>query len=364
MRRGFTLIELLVAISIVAVLASIAMPIYGVVRRSMQASTTQHILRKVDAGLRQFKVDWLVYPGQMSYPASEGDLANRLWYHIGTDIGPAKRTAILQDAEDAGNLFNFVMSGAQPSALTYTTASVVANSTVGNTTSVAILLNRMGRERARLAAVTGNLWLRGPVVAAASAPPLTQDLRATQFFPSPQSLGSGPPDPGPGWASDYLNGELDARFHDDSGISDVWGRPLIYVCQTIPGVLGSHMVRSYMHCVVYKVVCYGLGPIGFNPADGPGPSLATSRPHLLYGGRVVISATDAGDKKGATPTDATYFPSVTEPMGSDIRYYSSRSYAREFELWSGGPDRAFGYMRNAPANRDNLACVPYDREYR
>lgn len=364
MRRGFTLFELLIAMSIVMILMSISLPIYSVVRRSMQQASTQFVLRKVDAGLRQFKVDWLVYPGQMDYPASEADLTNRLWYHIGTDISQAKRTAILQDAEGAGNLFNFVTSGAQPSPLTYTAASVVANSTVGNSTSCAILLNRMGRERARLAAVTGNLWLRGPVTAPVSAAPLTQDLRAIPFYPSPQSLGGAPPDPGPGWACDYLAGELDARFKDGNAVLDVWGRPLVYICQVIPGVLGSHMVRSYNDCVVFKVACYGLGPMGFNPADGPGPNLATSRPHLLYGGRVVISTSDAGDKMGPTPTDATWFPSLAEPMGSDIRYYATRAYAREFELWSGGPNRAFGYMRNAPANRDNLACTPYNREYR
>lgn len=364
MSRGFTLIELLIAMSVIAVLTSFALPIYGVVRRAMQQSATQLVLRKVDAGLRQFKVDWLVYPGQMGYPASGADLTNRLRYHIGTDIDPAKRTAILRDAEDAGNLFNFVTSGAQPSPLTYTAASVVANSTVGNSTSCAILLNRMGRERARLAAVTGNLWLRGPVIAAQSSSPVAFDLRATPFFPAPQSLGGGPGDPGPGWACDYLAGELEARFMDGDAIVDVWGRPLAYICQAIPGVLGSHMIRSYNHCVVYKVACYGLGPIGFDPAEGPGPALAASRPHLLYGGRVVISAADAGDRRGPTPTDATWFPSLDEPLGSDVRYYAARSQAREFELWSAGPDRAFAYMRNAAANRDNLACVPYNREYR
>lgn len=364
MRRGFTLIELLIAMSILVILMSIMFPVYGVVRRSMQLAATQLVLRKVDAGLRQFKVDWLAYPGQMAYPASEADLTNQLKYRIGTDLSDTKRTQILQDAETAGNLFNFVTSGAQPSTLTYTTASIVAGTEAGNTLTCAILLNRMGRERARLAAISGNLWLRGPVVAPNSAPPINQDMRGTAFFPSPQSLGSGPPDPGPGWACDYLSGELEARFQSGSALLDAWGRPIIYIGQMIPGVLGSHMSRTYESCVISKVARYGLGPIGFNAADGPGPTLATTRPHLLYGGRVVLSAIDAGDKRGPTPIDATYFPVASEPLGSDIRYYASHAYAREFELWSRGPDGEFAYMRNRPVNRDNVACLPYNREYR
>ena len=38
-------------------------------------------------------------------------------------------------------------------------------------------------------------------------------------------------------------------------------------------------------------------------------------------------------------------------------------FARDFELWSGGPDQRFEYMRDDPANHDNLSATPYNRDF-
>ena len=58
---------------------------------------------------------------------------------------------------------------------------------------------------------------------------------------------------------------------------------------------------------------------------GPGPALMTSRPLLLYHGRIRLSTTDAGDGL-ATPADTTYFPTATNLMHSDMRYYCAQGF--------------------------------------
>lgn len=364
--EGFTLVEILVVMSIISILMGLLVPCIGIMRRMAAKSATQAVMKKVDTCLRLFKTDWEVYPGQLSYPDLSGGaiFTNRLYYHLGTDLAPAQRQAILDDAAAGGAKFAYNASaggeGTQPSPLTYTYVHITneprSNWNDGYRRGYAALANRMARQQARLAAISGNLWLRGPVITSNRTNVLV-DKSATPVFPAPRASDTGP---GPGWAHDYLEGDIERRFVRGDAIVDSWGRPLVYICQAIPGISGAATMVWQGKSSIRENRRYGLGPIGFDTATGPGPGLATTRPHLLYGGRVPLSKEDSGDGL-PTPADATYFPDVDNLRHSDVRYYAAPGNAKEFELWSCGPDRGFGYMRDASVNADNLAAAPYDK---
>lgn len=360
------MIELLVAMSIIAVLVGMLAPMIGVVRRSTERTSTQVVLKKVDTALRMFKTDWQVYPGQMSYAAAAGDHGNRLGYSIGSDLDTTQRSAILGDATSAAAQYNYactgggspVESGTQPSTLTYRSSDIVNEPNLYNSgyyTCYAALVNRMAREQVRLAAVSGNLWLRGAVVSNTDTSIVANRL-ATSVFSTPAS---GSYANGPGWAHDYLAGELEKRYRDGNAILDAWKRPLTYVCQVVPGVSGATAIIYTQYVTIANSRRYGLGAIGFDPSQGPGPALATTRPWLLYSGRIALVASDAGDGK-PLPADATYLPDPANLLHSDMRYYAAARFVREFELWSSGPDKSIEYMRDARVNTDNISVVPYN----
>jgi prepilin-type N-terminal cleavage/methylation domain-containing protein len=366
--RAFTLVEVIVVMAIITILMSLLVPTITIVRRMSAKSATQMVMKKVDTCLRLFKTDWQVYPGQMSYPDLSGGavFTNRLYYHIGTELTATQRQAILDDATAGAANFAYNCTsgseGAQPSPLTFTYA-LISNEprstwNDGYRRCYASLANRMAREHARLAAVSGNLWLRGPVLTTTPQPAgIVADKRGTLVFPAPRASEGGP---GPGWASDYLEGDIEKRYVSGDAILDYWRRPLVYICQSIPGVAGTASMVWQGGTFIRNNKRYGLGPIGFDVSTGPGPALATTRPHLLYGGRVPLSREDAGDGE-PTPTDPTYFPDAANFRHSDVRYYAAPGFAREFELWSCGPDRTFDYMRDAAVNTDNLPAAAYEK---
>jgi len=367
--RGFTVIELLIVMVIIAILVSMLLPIYGVMRREMMRSSTQMVESKVDGCLRLFKDEWGIYPVQASYAdLSAGPFVNNLYYRIGTNIATSDRALVQQDAASAAQNFDYNLSGynvegAQPSLATYTIVMIpqdeprclVSNWGWGYHYDYAVLVNRMAREQASLAVLGGNLHQHGAVVTdnseniianASATPLLTGAVSATT----------------PGWASDYLAGGLDQKFISGAAIIDAWRNPLIYICQAVPGVKGtSANIYGQPDTVdVHNVRIYGLGAHGFDATQGPGPGLATTRPWLLSTGRVLLSRTDAGDGK-PTPTDPTYYPNQGNLLHSDVRYYAAQGYQEEFELWSGGAD-GFSYMRDDAKNADNVAILPYNKE--
>lgn len=371
-RAGFTLIEVMVAMSIIAILMGLLMPCVTVMRRMAKQSATQAVMKKADTCLRLFKTDWEVYPGQMSYPDLSGGNAftNRLAYQVGSDLSVDMHDRLIADIATASGKFAYNALGSenatelspQPSSLTYT-CDLITNEyqlyNVSYKVSYACLVNRMAREQVRLGVASGNLWMRGPVISNSDGT-IIADKSATPLLTTAE-MTSNTADPGPGWACDYLAGDLDKRYVKDQSILDAWGQPLVYICQSVPGIAGT-MARVYENRISIKESKrYGLGPLGFDTTTGPGPSLNASRPHLLYGGRITLSATDAGDAMGATPTHGTFFPDLGDLMRSDVRYYAAPGFSREFELWSCGPDRSFDYMRDAKANRDNLSVTPYNK---
>lgn len=153
---------------------------------------------------------------------------------------------------------------------------------------------------------------RGPVLDAASVPDPVN------------APGQGPVQ---GWRAEYLAGELRRRTTpngsgeiDPTGTSilDAWGRPLLYVCQVVPGAKG-----------------YG------HPCDESGAAIDQERYGMGPRGR-----------------------SVTTALASDLRTTAAEPFAFEFELWSRGPDGLCEVQRDASANRDNVAILGYTRGLR
>jgi len=381
MTRGFTLIELLVVMSILAILAGMLMPIIGIAQRSAQRSNAEALMRKVSYGIRSFRTDWGAFPYQAAYPAlaTGGESANRLYYHIGTDIdwtngasNPAPNRSdaeqVKWDMEVAAGKYAYAMdsttsnteSATQPSVLTYRQAYVQRTD---DKREAAVLLNRMAQEQARLAVISGNLAMRGQIISSQTGV-LVSDRRSTPVLVQPVSPATTSADitsgAKPGWACDYLAGEIEVRSHQGEAILDPWGHPLVYISQNLTGIKSS-VTAAYNGGNWFPAWQYGLGNIGFDPTSGPADDLvAAGRHRLLYGGRIRLSASDAGDGK-PTPAHTTFLPNASDLMGSDIRYYAAPGYETDFELWSAGRDGRFAYMRNDQANRDNIPAAPYTK---
>jgi type II secretory pathway pseudopilin PulG len=386
---GFTLVELLVVVSILMLLASMAMPMLNIIRNESLKSRTTFIVSKVDGSLRLFKTDWGVYPYQQSYPdlTTSGQVpqpaSNHLAYRLGRPLADVDRVAMTANMAAAQSAFgyNFLPGGAwtegvQPAPnINYTANDLgLVNHDVGDPNyqpirvCTAVVLNRMGGERAADAMLAGDTDLRGPIESDATGAMVAN--RANVAIIPAASLAAGTPGLDPGMANDYLLGSLDRHCIVGDTIVDAWHHPLVYVCQAIPGIRnapnwvggnGYSLITSQNPEGCFDPKNYGLGPIGFDPTTGPVASVtAANRTTLLYDGRIRLSRTDAGDGQ-ATPVDVSYFPTANQLMTSDVRYYAAPGFETEFELWSAGRDGRFSYQRDDKANADNLAAQGYNK---
>lgn len=355
-RAGFTLVELLIVVAILGILMGMLMPMYGVIVESMRRSRTAHVIKKTDACLRLFKADWGVYPHQASYPdpIPASGFPNRLYYHLGTAIdwtptaGPGSSPAerVKQDMEAAAAQYN----DASPTAITFRATDIQSSDPTDRSAFNAAKLNRMAQEQARLGVLGGNLGLRGPVIANITTGATVTDRRASQLLSSPRSAAS------PGWANDYLAGELEAKYISGEAILDAWGKPLIYIHQAVPGIKAANPPSGY----TISRNAYGLGPLGFDSTTGPADAVvALGRAQLLCTGRIRLEPTTTDGKP--LPDLPPWLPSAAVRLESDVRYFAADGFECEFELWSAGRDRRFAYMRNDAANRDNLPAGPYNR---
>jgi len=342
---------------IIVLLSGMCMSLVAVAQRQSLRTVTLSVLSVTDRALREFRQEFGAYPYQADYPdlAAGGTWSNRLNHACGSVLSDAQRSTVAADMQTAAMAFSYnlnasdgMVEGVQPSPVTYTAALTSADP------CQAAAANRIGAERARLAVLSGNVHQHGPRILNADGT-VVMDKSALTVLGTAQSAAE------PGWASDYLTGQLPAAQLQGDAILDAYHHPLVYINQCLPGVRGTVFCILGNDVVPPDTRLWGEGTEGFDGTTGPAPALvAAGRGLLLQNGRIRISHSDAGD--GApTPADPTYFPDPTRPLHSDVRYYSAPGYEAEFELWSAGPDGIFTWMRDDPGNHDNLALLPYDQ---
>jgi prepilin-type N-terminal cleavage/methylation domain-containing protein len=178
--RAFTLVELLVVMAILALLAGLAMPLLALAQRGAKRSATQAVMSRVDVALRQFRDEVGAWPWQEDY----GDFSpgvhplNRLGRRLGTDLSALDLANLNDDADLAVAQYAYILHsttlaenvvGAQAfrtSDVRTDWKKIVATNSwaptgARNPPGTAIMLNRMGAERARRAVLAGELGLTG-----------------------------------------------------------------------------------------------------------------------------------------------------------------------------------------------------------
>lgn len=336
-RRAFTLIELLIVIAILATLAGMLMPILNLATRESKKSATRTVMIKVDTALRLFRAEIGPYPYQKAYAdLAAGDAwTNRLHYHLGTDIDDADRTKVIADADAAAAIF---VDGNPwwPSPNPYTYTDKDSREGWG----AAYTANRMARERVRLALYSGHTGITCGVMQASNAS--WRDRWGGAFtrrvLPTTPLLAAPKSEDRPGWAKDYLKGEVPQRHIDGEAILDAWKRPLLYVCQVVEGM------NSAPHC--------------YSDSGSTDVNALSMGLHAL--GRTSLAPFDTITGI-ALAADPPALPDLANLMHSDRRRYAARSLELEFELWSAGPDGKADWMRDAAANYDNVPLLPYDK---
>jgi prepilin-type N-terminal cleavage/methylation domain-containing protein len=323
-RNGFTLIELLVVISIIATLMGLAMPIVSIAGRASRKTATRSVMVKVEIAARLFRADMGPYPYQASYAdlAAGDSWTNRLYYQLGTNIAPNDYDNVLADADAVAALYADVGSSIHA----YTSGDT------NNWKGSAAIANRMASERVRLAIFSGNTAITGAVLPV----PYRYTRRVLPTGPllaTPASAGK------PGWAKDYLNGEIEKRYISDEAILDAWKKPILYVCQVVEGMNSAPMVNADTDTAYnLNAIDVGLQPLG----------------------RISLADIDTITGNPLT-SEPTYLPDLTNRKHSDRRFYAAPGYEIEFELWSAGPDGRAEWMRDASVNTDNVSLLPYDR---
>lgn len=366
--RAFTLLELLVVIGIVAVLAGMLMPMVAISQRSSKRTATLTVLHKVDTAVRLFRSEIGAFPYQLD---DTDPFRNHLGYQIGTAITPANLTKVAADAraaeaqyaytttshvEGGVTAFGFRKSNIKPLWVGGTDRRDAAtgsqcwngSATVWRTNpqerlATAATLNRMAGELARLEIFAGNVDVAGLVVpngVSAAGTPLSPsigfDRSGSLLLPGAAATSRSCP----GFASDYLHGELDGRYRDSANwqILDAYGKPLVYVSRIHNGGRFNRVTMFGSVIQTLDLREYGLqrrGRTGLAPIDPETGKALVAHPDRL--------------------------PDPANLQHSDRRSYAARGFEYDFELWSAGPDQGFDWMRNSSSNRDNIPCVAYDR---
>jgi prepilin-type N-terminal cleavage/methylation domain-containing protein len=391
-RTGFTLLELLIAMSIVAILAGMLFSIMGVARRSSMRSSTEAVMRTVDTAIRLFKSDVRCLPfhsapadaiesltidvvsAGMALDGSTTGRSNNLMYRIGTDIDPSARNNLETDllAVDAAFYYNLGNPAAPSSGLSEsytplpTTAFKKSDTVYGpaiynpdnnrweisrgtakqgfDSMGTAVQLNRMATEKYRLAMLAGHAAVTGwksrvihyEFNTGTSAAPVYVWNTCGGRNLSGSSLITAASAAKPGWAQDYLDGQIEARFRSGEAVLDAWKRPLIYYSPVLQGVLATNSWFS----IDWQGSNWGLreDSYGLEAEGRPSRTLPRTRHHsnVAY----------------AVPGD---------PATADRRFWASPGFEFDFELWSAGPDGRFAWGRAELMNMDNVGLHAYDR---
>lgn len=362
--RAFTLVELLVAISVVAVIMGMLLSLLGVAQRSARKQATLAVMGKTDAALRMFRTEMLVYPWQGSYPSDPNDTGfawtNRLHWAVGTDIDTVSAANLRADMATARAQYAYPVDGGGNPVMPFASAHVIRSSDMrplswywdggsaswqprypGEGWTQVWMLNRIAAERAGLVMLSGACDSGGLRILPATNPNTGaviagRDCSGIPLVATPQSASR------PGWAGDYLHGEIERRFVDGDSLLDAWGRPLVYICQVKPGMRAA----AGMYNGTRMISLSDLSPYG-----------------LDVSGRTTLVQADAATGQ-PLPADPVHLPDPGDLLGSDRTRYAAPGYDQEFELWSAGPDGSFAAMRRSPVNHDNIPAGPYDKGLR
>lgn len=347
---AFTLIELLITMSIIVFLTGMMMPLVTMAKRSSMKTVTMSTMAKAEAAIYQFKTDFKGYPYCQLTNLADGDpWTNPLNNNIGTDISAAQQLAVKADMQAAAAPYG----SNPPSTQTFVPSDVAANGVTwsGDTLNwtypaqgqACVLLNRLGAERANEMMLIGEVQGCGVKMLSQTNTSTSgddtvqtitrtgRDLSAVPLVPNPQSQSE------PGWAKDYLQGEVDAKFLKGNALLDAYLNPLIYICQVTPGVeyTWGNIEGAYID-IAYPAL-NGLAPVGRSTLETYLPGTST-----------------------AIAADPATLPDPSNLMHSDRRYWAAPGLELEFELWSAGPDGRMSFWRDDSANRDNIPCEPYD----
>jgi prepilin-type N-terminal cleavage/methylation domain-containing protein len=208
--RGFSLVEILVVVSILAILAALAMPMVGLARRTAARKNTESLLAKVETGLRLFKADMSVYPFQdhpaaAAFPAAD----NRLGWALAHDLTVAERADLDQDLAIARSAYR--PGGTHELGIADLDPHVTADQAMH-----AGMVNRLAAERAVLAILSGNTAVRG-----------LRNKPTQAIVPAPASQG---------YATDYLSRDLAREEIRNGVLVDHQRRPLVYICPVVPAM--------------------------------------------------------------------------------------------------------------------------------
>ncbi len=372
-RRGFTLIELLIVLSILVLLTGLLMPLLTISQREAKRSATRATMAKVESALHQFKSDFKAYPYQLSCQGEGSPAANRLAYTLGTAMVPADRALVQADMAAAAADYQYDCSSpsgswsehlppvsphvfvsnrqngnlagdqagspegdAAPVGSLFQTGNQTWYWTYQNMVYTCVVLNRLAAERANLLMLIGDVTAGGCVMQDIIGPGNLlhhgRDCSGIPLVGSPGSLEH------PGWAVDYLHGELPAGSISGEQVLDAYHRPLIYICQVQPGVEPT-IAEIYNSGVnIDFPQQYGLAPIGRKELVPLDP--VTQLP---------------------LPADPQTLPDPSNLLHSDMRAWAPPHLGLEFELWSAGPDGAFSWWRDDVQNRDNIPCENYNQ---
>lgn len=329
MLRAFSLVEVLVVLSIIAILSSLGMTVLTSASAAAKRSASSATMSKLDTAVRLFKADFLVFPYQNTYPDDDLGWTNRLAYTVGSRIADEDRVKVQADMEAAAAQYAFTVRAdncyaANPpvSVHAYRPEDVVGEGTITG----AIALNRMAQERVRLMVLSGDCRPMGVRIRNG------RDNSATPVLNDPQSADK------PGWAIDYLAGEIPARFVDGETVLDGWKRPLIYIARIAPAMRPSTVCLFRQHVYLTDPARYGLGDSARNGLTAIDPITRTP-----------------------LAADGERLPDPSNLRHSDRRYWAAPGYENDIELWSAGRDGRFAAMRDAGVNADNIGNVAYDR---
>jgi hypothetical protein len=305
-----------------------AMPIMSIASRAAKKSATRSVMVKIDIAARLFRSDIGPYPWQPSYAdlAANVPWTNRLYYQLGTTIEPSDLDKVMADAEAAAALYR--KNGISPHAYNGSDARA------GSGTNA--MANRMASERVRLAVYSGNVDITGGVLRIPYYDWRVKGEIIRRVLPTTPLLSSPASSSKPGWADDYLNGELEQRYISGEAVLDAWKRPLIYIGQIIEGMTSAPILGAdgVVEC---NALDMGLHPLG----------------------RTSLAAQDIITNLQLTAHPAR-LPDLDNLRHSDRRHYAARGLELEFELWSAGPDGRADWMRDALPNIDNVSLLPYD----